>query len=349
MMRRLFTIAAVATTLVAAKAPAQDVSVADLAMSQQGMPVRLMGYGIVVGLPGTGDRGSVRGSQETVQSIANILRRFGVIVPAEFLRTQNAAAVLVTAEVSPYLRPGGRFEVNVASIGDARSLRGGTLWMTPLVADVGGPAIAGAQGSLLLPLDGQERRTWGSRGTPETGARVVDGGVIEADLPRPKLHEGPARLALRQPSLPTAERMVAAINKEVGRNIATVEDPGSVLLDLSGNDAEKVAMQSRIAAIRVSPFRTNRIVIDARTGAVTLGGDLPLAPGVVSVDGMMLRIGVPTVDTTAGNGRVDLPQGATVRELVVALHAVRAPAGTVASVFESLRRAGVIDAEVVVR
>jgi flagellar P-ring protein precursor FlgI len=252
--------------------------------------------------------------------------------------------------VSPYLRPGGRFDVQIASIGDARSLRGGSLWMTPLVADVGGPAIAGAQGAVLLPLDGTDRRTmYGTRAVPETGARIVDGGVVEMDLPRAKLNDGPARLALRQPSLPTAERIVAAINKDVGRNVAHVEDPGSVLLDLGGNDAEKVSMQSRIAAIKVVPPRSNRIVIEARTGAVSLGGDLPLAPGVVSVEGMMLRIGVATVDTTGGAGRVDLPQGATVRDLMVALHSVRAPAGTVAAVFEGLRRAGVIEAEVVVR
>jgi len=190
---------------------------------------------------------------------------------------------------------------------------------------------------------------YGSRAVPETGARVVDGGVIEADLPRAKLNDGPARLALRQPGLPTAERIVAAINKEVGKTIAQVEDPGSVLLDLGGNDAEKIAMQSRIAAIKVSPSRANRIVIEARTGAVSMGGDLPLAPGVVSVEGMMLRIGVAAADTTGGTGRVDLPLGATVRDLMVALHSVRAPAGTVASVFESLRRAGVIEAEVIVR
>jgi flagellar P-ring protein precursor FlgI len=101
-------------------------------------PLRLMGYGLVVGLDGTGDKSaSGKSGGMTVNSVVNLLKRFNIELPVEALKTKNVAAVLVTAEVSPYLRAGGRFEVEVSSAGDARSLRGGTLWMTPLVADVG--------------------------------------------------------------------------------------------------------------------------------------------------------------------------------------------------------------------
>ena len=118
----------------------------DLVIDDQGIAVRLVGYGLVTGLSGTGDVAySGRNSQHTVQSVANVLRRFDIIVPAELLRTRNVAAVLVTAEVSPYLRPGGRFEVQVSSVGDSRSLRGGVLWMTPLVTEAGGKPQGTAQ------------------------------------------------------------------------------------------------------------------------------------------------------------------------------------------------------------
>ena len=117
-------------------------------------------------LNGTGDRVSgTTGSGETVQSIVNLLRRFDISVPARLLRTRNVAAVLVTSEVSTYLRPGGRFEVAVSSLGDARSLRGGVLWMTPLVADAGGQPLAGAQGPIVISSRRREQR---DRSTPSS-------------------------------------------------------------------------------------------------------------------------------------------------------------------------------------
>ncbi len=111
----------------------QTVQIRDLVRMDYDVPSRLVGYGIVVGLDGTGDRSvSQLGGGQTVRSIANLLRMLDITIPPEALRTRNAAAVLVTAEISPYLRPGGRFQVQVASLGDATSLRGGVLWMTPL-------------------------------------------------------------------------------------------------------------------------------------------------------------------------------------------------------------------------
>ena len=152
MMRRasLATIAVLAVAAV--PAAAQDmIRVRDLTIEDKAIPVRLMGYGLVIGLDGTGDRSSGgKSGGMTVHSVMNLLRRFGIQLPVEAMKTRNVAAVLVTAEISPYLRPGGRFEVHVSSVGDARSLRGGVLWMTPLLADVGGQPMASAQGSVLM-------------------------------------------------------------------------------------------------------------------------------------------------------------------------------------------------------
>ncbi len=164
-------------------APGQQTRVRDLTVFSGDIPVRMVGYGLVVGLDGTGDR-VVGGfsSGHTVRSVANLLRRFDVEVPENKLRTRNVAAVLITAELSPYLRPGGRFDVHVASIGDATSLRGGVLWMTPLQSNPADPAFATAQGALLVADN------FSSSGTAygvETTATLPDGGLLEQMLPPP--------------------------------------------------------------------------------------------------------------------------------------------------------------------
>ena len=156
---RLMLVAA-ASLLLPALARAQgEVKIRDITSPEGALPVRLVGYGLVVGLDGTGDRaigGQTAG--QTVSGVINILRRFNIEVPADLIRMRNVAAVLVTAEVSPFLRSSGRFEVHVSSMGDARSLKGGVLYMTPLVADPNGPPLATAQGAILISEGGTTTR-----------------------------------------------------------------------------------------------------------------------------------------------------------------------------------------------
>ncbi|MBK6486416.1 MAG: flagellar basal body P-ring protein FlgI [Gemmatimonadetes bacterium] len=330
-------------------AHAQGVPIRDLVIDDQGVPVRLVGYGLVTGLSGTGDNtNSARGSQQTVQSVANLLRRFDVIVPAEFLRTRNVAAVLVTAEVSPYLRPGGRFEVQVASVGDARSLRGGVLWMTPLIAEVGGQPLASAQGPLYVDEQDAVRRRIGFNAT---SSRIAGGGVIEADLPRPQFAAS-TRLILREPDIGLASRIAAVIDSVVGEGTAKVEDPGAITLaarDSGGGGP--AATLARIRDLKIEVARVARIVIDQRQGTIVAGGDLTLGPGVVSIQGLTLSIGPAPADTAqqGPGGQVRVPTGATVQQLAAALSAVRTPAHQVAQIFEALKQVGAISAEVVAR
>lgn len=327
---------------------AQGVSIHDLVINDQSVPVRLVGYGLVTGLSGTGDQTSTgRSSGHTVQTVANLLRRFDISVPAEILRTRNVAAVLVTAEVSPYLRAGGRFEVQVASVGDARSIRGGVLWMTPLIAEAGGAPMATAQGAILIDdaAAGDRRRYT----IVEGSGRVAAGGVLEGDLPRPSVSAAP-RLLLRDPDIATAARIAAVVDSVVGKGTAKVEDPGSIALTLK--EAEAPAQLATIQGLRVEPLRTGRIVIDRRQGTVVAGGELPLGPGVVSVGGITLAIGRVTADSTRQDdrgGALRIPAGATVQDLAAALHAVRTPAAQVAQIFEALRAAGVLSAEIIAR
>jgi flagellar P-ring protein precursor FlgI len=325
-----------------------EARIRDLTTAEGALPVRLMGYGLVVGLDGTGDRaigGQTAG--QTVQSVVNILRRFDIEVPPAMLRMRNVAAVLVTAEVSPYLRAGGRFEIQVASMGDARSLRGGVLYMTPLVSDPGGPAVATAQGPLLVSEGGSATRY---APTIETSARIPSGGILEADLPRPTLAAASGRLFLREPDIGTATRIVSAINGQLGDNTASVEDEGAVRLQLPAG-GERATALARVLELAVRPDLKPRLVIDGKDGTVVVGGDLTVGPATVSHGGVTLSIGdAPAADdppAAAGNVRIAI--GTPVQKVASALHAVQTPPQEIAAIFAALRDVGAIAAEVVVR
>ena len=330
-------------------ASAQGVPIRDLVIDDQGVPVRLVGYGLVTGLSGTGDNtNSGRSGQQTVLSVANLLRRFDVIVPAELLRTRNVAAVLVTAEVSPYLRPGGRFEVQVASVGDARSLRGGVLWMTPLISEVGGKALGTAQGALYVDEQDAVRRRVGFNAA---SSRIVSGGLLEVDLPRPQFATS-TRLILREPDIGLAARIAAVIDSVVGAGTAKVDDPGAITLSAKDSaGGGPAAALARIRDLKVDVARVARIIIDQRQGTIVAGGDLTLGPGVVSIQGLTLSIGPAPADTAqqASRGQVRVPTGATVHQLAAALSAVRTPPYQIAQIFEALKQVGAISAEVIAR
>lgn len=337
----------VITCIVPCATRAQDVRVRDLVLADVAPPVRLMGYGLVTGLNGTGDMVSgTTGSGETVQSIVNLLHRFDISVPPALLRTRNVAAVLVTAEVSTYLRPGGRFEVTVSSLGDARSLRGGVLWMTPMVGDVGGPPLAGAQGPIVISAGPANSRLFNS--VVGTTGTIANGGVLEANLERPQLAAS-NMLLLREPDISTASRIAAAVDSVLGgKGLAVVQDPGAVRLALKDTSAGLASALAAVRDIKVRPSRSARIVVDSRDGTIVAGGDLAVGEAVVSHAGITLSIGAKA-DSTAVPGDVRAVAGATVQTIGAALHSAQASASDIASIFEALRRVGAISAEVVVR
>lgn len=287
-----------AALAVAIPVHAQGVRVGDLTRDGDVVPVRLVGYGLVTGLDGTGDRAiGGFGSGHTVRSVANLLRRFGVEVPEGVLRTLNVAAVLVTAEISPYSRPGARFDISVASVGDATSLRGGVLWMTPLVAEAGAVPVATAQGPIMMSGSGDVR---GARSRAvrvvETSGRVPEGGLVEQPVARPEAVARPV-LTLRQPDLATAVRIAQAVNASVGEGTASVADPGAVQLDLSTVDElERMLTLAEIQELEVTPRAVNRVVIDSRDGTVVTGGAIRLGSAVVSHGGITLTIAPDGVD-----------------------------------------------------
>lgn len=365
--RRL--LAGFALALVASLVPAvtptelvgQTTRVRDLTINEGEVPVRLVGYGLVVGLDGTGDRvfGSSQGSM-TVRSIANLLRNLSIDVPEQFIRTRNVAAVLVTAEASPYLRRGGRFQVSVASLGDASSLRGGQLWQTPLLASVGGPPVAIAQGNLLLPPGDPGRRS----GPVETSAVLTDAAVALTDFGG-WAGGPPSRLLLRSPDLATAQLIADAVNGALGAGAAVVEDPGAVALTLPADDPMGALVQ--LGELTLTPTLSPRIVIDAQSGVVAVGGDISVGEAVVSHDWLTVTIAPSGAPAPAGGaagpgaaappdagallppGAVRADPGIRVQELAEALHAVGATSDMMGAVFRSLRGVGALQAEVEIR
>lgn len=345
--------------VVTAELSGQAVRVRDVTIQEGEIPVRLVGYGLVTGLGGTGDR--VFGSREgnmTVRSIANLLRNMGIEVPEYVIRSRNVAAVLVTAEASPYTRPGGQFDVRVASLGDASSLRGGVLWQTPLVGTVGGPTVAVAEGPILLPSRADNRRD-----LVETSARLTDAAVAVAPLGNTPAGP-PQRLLIRNPDLATAQRVADVINATLGADVATVEDPGAVALQLPADNPLGAMVQ--LGDLTITPAQTPRVVVDAASGVVAAGGDITVGTAVVSHDWLTLTVAPPDpnapaapnvpADPNAAPAAQLLPPGAVraetgvqVQSLAEALHAVGATAEVIGAVFRSLRAAGALYAEVEVR
>lgn len=324
-----------------------DARVGDLTVHPGEVPRRLVGYGLVTGLDGTGDRtfGSASGTTPGVRSIVNLLRRFDVEVPAERLRPRDVAAVVVTAEVSPWLRAGGRFEVTVSAIGDASSLRGGVLWITPLVTDPDQPPIATAQGALYVSGDDAARGglSWARRGN---SGRIAQGGLLEVDLPVPA---AATRLLLKSPDRVTAQRIAESVQAAFGPGTARVEDPGAVTLQPSGSSPDTVnRFLAAVDTLWVTAGAPARIVIDGREGTVVAGGDVRVGATVVSHRGITLQIG----GTGAGadsTGRVRVDGAAAVEDVAGALHAAGASPSDIAAVFEALHAAGALHARVVVR
>jgi flagellar P-ring protein precursor FlgI len=219
--------------------------------------------------------------------------------------------------------------------------------MTPLVSDPGGPAVATAQGPLLVSEGGSATRY---ALTIETSARIPSGGLLEADLPRPTLAAASARLFLRDPDLGTATRIVTAINGQLGDNTASVEDEGAVRLQLPAG-AERAAAMARVLELAVRPDLKPRLVIDGKDGTVVVGGDLTVGPATVSHGGVTLSIGDPLAadEPPASAGNVRIAIGTPVQKVASALHAVQTPPQEIAAIFAALRDVGAIAAELVVR
>lgn len=248
----------------------------------------LVGYGLVVGLNGTGD--GLRNSPFTEDIMATVLERLGVNVSGETFRPKNVAAVLVTADLPPFSRAGSRIDVTVSAIGDASSLLGGTLVMTPLNA-ADGEVYAVAQGTVLAggaSATGEAATV--VEGVPTAGS-IPSGARVEREVAFELSNLRTVRLALRTPDFTTAGRIEAAINRAYGRGVAAMSDSGTVAVDIAATGDVSVAHALRnIEGLRVEPQRRATVVVDQRSGTIVMGEDVRISRVAVAQGNLTLRI-----------------------------------------------------------
>ncbi|QDL94738.1 flagellar basal body P-ring protein FlgI (plasmid) [Paroceanicella profunda] len=247
----------------------------------------LVGYGLIVGLNGTGD--GLRNAPFTEEALANLLERLGINVSGEQFRPKNVAAVLVTATLPPFARAGSRIDVIVSAIGDAKSLLGGTLIMTPLNA-ADGQIYAVAQGGILAGgVVAQGAAASVTQGVPTAGT-IPGGARVEREIPFNFATMENLRLALRDPDFTTASRIATAINTGLGRNIARMQDSGTVQLDLAASGVPPAQLIARLENIEVTPDQRARVVVDQRSGTIVLGNDVRVSRVAIAQGNLTLRI-----------------------------------------------------------
>jgi flagellar P-ring protein precursor FlgI len=237
--------------------------------------------------------------------------------------------------------------VQVSALGDATSLQGGVLWITPLVADPDQPPSATAQGPVLVTLDDPVRASFTRRGN---SGRIPEGGILEID-PQPILVSQP-RLLLREPDRWAATRIADAINAALGAGTAQVEDPGSIRLTTPQDPAQATTLLAAVDTIHVAIEGPARIVIHGKEGTIVAGGEVRVGSAVIHHKGITLSIGAAPEGAGGASpppGFVQVPVEALVQEVAAGLHAAGAAPEEVAAIFEALADAGALKAEVVIR
>jgi flagellar P-ring protein FlgI len=279
--------ALVALSCVASPAAATS-RIKDLANIEGVRQNQLIGYGLVVGLNGTGD--TLNNTPFTKQSLQAMLERLGVNIRGQQIRTGNVAAVMVTANLPPFATQGTRIDVTASAMGDSKSLEGGTLLVTPLLG-ADGNVYAVAQGSLSIggfQAEGQAAKI--TRGVPTVG-RLPNGAIIEREIEFALNGVGQLRLALRNADFTTAKRIAVAINDYIGAPVAEPLDPSTVQLTLPKKFPQNVvAMLTEIEQLQVEPDEAAKIVIDERSGVIVIGRDVRVSTVAVAQGNLTVTI-----------------------------------------------------------
>ncbi|KZN47211.1 flagellar basal body P-ring protein FlgI [Pseudoalteromonas luteoviolacea] len=339
----------------------KDVSVVEGVRSNQ-----LIGYGLVVGLPGTGEQ-----SRFTEQSFKAMLNSFGITLPGNLKpKIKNVAAVAVHADLPPFVKPGQSIDVTVSSIGSAGSLRGGTLLQT-FLKGVDGNVYAIAQGSMIVGGLGAEGLD-GSRvviNTPTVG-RIPNGAMVERAVKSPFTQGDHITFNLNRPDFTTAKRLADRINELVGPNSASALDAASVRVIAPRDPSQRVAYLSTLENLEFKPADTSaKIIVNSRTGTIVIGKDVKLQPAAITHGGLTVTIAEqtnvsqpqPLTDADAvvtQQSIVDVDQddsrafvfdpGSSLDDLVRAINAVGAAPGDLMAILEALKEAGAIHGQLVV-
>jgi flagellar P-ring protein precursor FlgI len=366
-MHRLIVLALVGALAAPAAAGDATTRLKDVASLQGPEAIPLIGYGLIVGLNKTGDR---RQTIFSTQSLANMLQQFGLAVDPTAVKVENIAAVLVTATLPAYARPGVRIDVTASSIGDARSLQGGTLMATSLRGP-SGTIHALAQGPLSIGGFGGGAGGNSVQVNHLTVGRVPAGALVQAGsglvLPQAEV----VGLALHEPDFASAQRVARVINTELGAERARVVDPGTVAIQVP--DEYRAALSDLMARLEMLPVAADvpaRVVINERSGTIVVGANVRIAAAAVAHGNLSVRIStqfqvsqpapfaergntvvVPDtqVDVQEGTARlVELEEGTTLEAVVRALNSLGATPRDIIAIMQALKAAGALHAEIVI-
>lgn len=352
--------------LAAAAAPAHAERIKDLASIQGVRANQLIGYGLVVGLDGSGDQ--VRQSPFTQQSLTNMLSQLGITVPqGTNMQVKNVAAVMVTARLPAFARPGQTVDVVVSSMGNAKSLRGGTLLMTPLKG-ANGQVYAMAQGNLLVGGAGAQAGGSSVQVNQLNGGIISNGAIIERAVPTRFAHDGVIRLELNNTDFSVAENAVAALNRALGPGTASAVDGRVITLRGPLGASSQAAFLSRVenVQVRMPPARA-KVIINARTGSVVMNRTVTLDEAAVAYGNLSVVISQQTQvsqpDTpfaggqtvvapstqiemsSAQGGLQRLRTSANLADVVRALNALGATPQDLLSILQTLKSAGALRAD----
>lgn len=358
----------IAIVLLPSLALSQSVRLKDLATFEGVRANDLVGYGLVVGLDGTGD--GLRNSPFTEDMMSNILERLGVNVTGEQFRAKNVAAVIVTGRLQPFARAGGKLDVTVSAIGDASSLRGGTLVMTPLNA-ADGQIYAVAQGSIIaggIAAEGDAAKI--VQGVPTAGS-IPSGATVEREV---SFDFGALKIinvALKSPDFSTAYRIERAINVALGGGVATMADSGTISISLATSRHSSPAhLLAHIENLRIEPEMLARVVVDQRSGTIVISENVRVSRVAVSKGNLTLKVQekplvvqpnpfaegetvvVPRTDAQIKNATqvplAEMPNGTTLSDVITGLNALGITPNDLIDILKTIKAAGALHAEFVV-
>jgi flagellar P-ring protein precursor FlgI len=328
----------------------------------------LIGYGLVVGLQGSGD--SLRNAPYTLQSLQSMLERLGgVNTRGSSLTSGNVAAVTVTAELPAFSTQGSRIDVTVSAIGDAKSLLGGTLLVTPLIG-ADGNTYAVAQGSIAVAgFSAQGQGASVVRGVPTTG-RIASGAIIEREVAYDLAGQKALRLALRNPDFTTARRVADAINTFLGSKTANAPDPATIKVTLpDGYPGNLVTLLTDIEQLRVAPDQPAKVIVDETSGIIVMGADVRVSTVAIAQGNLTIRITetpevaqplpfapggettvVPRTDIQIDDGSDKklgvLKSGVSLQQLVTGLNALGVGPRDMIAILQAIKAAGALQADI---
>lgn len=343
---------------------AEAARIKDIAFVEGVRPNQLIGYGLVVGLTATGDKS---GATYTTQAIASMLNRMGMKLDANAIRVKNTATVMLTAELPPFAKPGAKIDVLLSSLGDASSLMGGTLLLSPLKGS-DGKVYAVAQGPIALAGYSAGGASSSVTKNHQTVAKITDGAIIERELPLVMNNPDQFNVVLRRPDFTTANRLARSINNNFEADVAFAKDAGRIAISVPVEyRSDIVNFISQIELLNVRPDTVSKVIVNERTGTVVMGENIRISTVAISHADLSIEIKTqylisqpapfsstgdtvvqPVDTTTVTEGKshlIILPGNATLGEVVRALNLLGVTPRELVAILQAIKAAGALQAE----